>query len=57
MYTYRVKKNRYDHILWRVIPEDDDIEIRDFETEKRAKEWADSLCCSYYIEVIHCEVI
>ena len=57
MYTYRAKTNKYDHVLWRVIPEDDDLEIRDFETEWRAKEWADGLCCSYYIEVIHCEVI
>ncbi len=37
--------------FWTVYPDDPDLN-QHFTTKREAQEWADGLCCSYYIEHI-----
>ena len=38
--------------FWTVYPDDPDLKPQHFTTKREAQEWADDLCCSYYIEHI-----
>lgn len=37
---------------WTVWPDDPDIRPETFETKKAAQDYADSLCCGYWIEEV-----
>ncbi len=38
--------------FWTVYPDDPDMMPQHFTTKSQAQEWADGLCCGYYIEHI-----
>ncbi len=47
-----MKKSPTTKTYWTVWPEDPDMAPEHFTTKREAQEWADGLCCSYYIEHI-----
>lgn len=38
--------------IWKVHPDDPDMEMKRFTSKQVAQDWADGLCCSYWIEEV-----